>query len=81
MLKVCYCLALFGSPLLNYFLAAVHVIDFYLDEKHSAQKADIVRLVQRDDMQSLELVRGYVREAMSKPSIFFSSMFLDSLAC
>lgn len=55
-----------GLSLLTLFVAAVHVVDFYLDEKHSAQKAHIVQLVQHDDVSSVELVRGYVREAMSK---------------
>ena len=43
---------------------AVHVIDFYFDEAHAAEKAKIIQLVQKDDPKSMQLLSGYVREAM-----------------
>ncbi|KAJ6487073.1 heme peroxidase [Mycena vitilis] len=48
----------------NYAQAAVHVVDFYLDDTHAQERAQIVKLVQNDDSKSTDLLRGYVREAM-----------------
>ena len=48
----------------NYAQAAVHVVDFYLDDGRAKERAEIVRLVSVGDEHSTELLRGYVREAM-----------------
>lgn len=45
--------------------AAVNVVDFYLDDAHSAERAQVVKLVNMNDQRSAELLRGYVCEAMS----------------
>lgn len=46
-------------------LAAVNVIDFYLDDERAPERAKIINLVKAGDNKSTELLRGYVREAMS----------------
>ncbi|KAF8516240.1 heme peroxidase [Gautieria morchelliformis] len=43
----------------NYSQAAVHVVDFYLDDKRAKEKAQIVQLVQKQDPASDELLQGY----------------------
>ncbi|KAF8579879.1 heme peroxidase [Ramaria rubella] len=48
----------------NYCQAAVHVVDFYFDDKREKQRAHIIELVQKKDGSGDELLRGYVREAM-----------------
>ncbi|KAF9039702.1 heme peroxidase [Hymenopellis radicata] len=48
----------------NYAQAAVHVLDFYLDDSHEQERIQILKLVQSDDSKSTDLLRGYVREAM-----------------
>ncbi|KAJ7160328.1 heme peroxidase [Mycena filopes] len=48
----------------NYAQAAVYVVDFYMDDSHAKERAQILDLVQRDDAKSTETLRGYVREAM-----------------
>ncbi|KAJ6583033.1 heme peroxidase [Mycena vulgaris] len=48
----------------NYAQAAVHVIDFYFDDAHEQERTQIIKLVQNDDSQSTNILRGYVREAM-----------------
>ena len=45
-------------------IAAVHVIDVYLDEKHEAERNHIRQLAESKDPSSTEVLRGYVREAM-----------------
>lgn len=45
--------------------AAVNVIDFYLDSVREKERLEIIRLAQTNDKQSVELLQGYVREAMS----------------
>lgn len=49
--------------------AAVHVIDFYLDEAHEQERIQIIKLVQGDASKSTDLLLGYVREAMRRPLI------------
>jgi hypothetical protein len=44
---------------------AVNVIDFYLDSAREKERLQVIKLAQTDDKQSVELLRGYVREAMS----------------
>ena len=44
--------------------AAVHVVDFYLDDVHEKERNHILQLVQKKDTSSDELLQGYVREAM-----------------
>ncbi|KAJ7923789.1 heme peroxidase [Mycena leptocephala] len=48
----------------NYAQAAVHVVDFYLDDTHEKERLQILQLVQSDDSKSTDMLRGYVREAM-----------------
>ncbi|KAL0577268.1 hypothetical protein V5O48_004725 [Marasmius crinis-equi] len=50
----------------NYAQAAVHVIDFYLDEERAEQRTKIIQLAKASatDTASMETLRGYVREAM-----------------
>jgi len=48
----------------NFFAAAVHVIDFYLDPKHEQEYRNIIQLIRKTDEGSVELLRGYVREGM-----------------
>ncbi|KAJ6476780.1 heme peroxidase [Mycena vitilis] len=48
----------------NYAQAAVQVVDFYLDDTHAEERAQIVKLAQSNDSKSDDLLRGYVREAM-----------------
>ena len=48
----------------NYAQAAVHVVNFYLDDARAKERAVIVDLVKKTDEASGELLRGYVREAM-----------------
>ena len=45
-------------------IAAVHVIDVYLNEKHEAERNHIRQLAGSKDPSSTEVLRGYVREAM-----------------
>ncbi|KAF8727619.1 hypothetical protein AX14_007203 [Amanita brunnescens Koide BX004] len=42
--------------------AAVHAVDFYLDEEH--EKEHILELLQLDDAESAEVLLGYAREAL-----------------
>ncbi|KAJ7506939.1 heme peroxidase [Mycena galericulata] len=48
----------------NYAQAAVHVIDFYLDDAREKERKQILKLVQSDDTNATNLLRGYVREGM-----------------
>ncbi|KAL4262777.1 Heme peroxidase [Pleurotus pulmonarius] len=43
---------------------AVHTVDFYMDDARAKERAEIIRLVKKDDAQSTELLQGYVREAL-----------------
>lgn len=43
----------------------MHTVDFYLDDARAQERAEIIRLVKKDDAQSTELLQGYVREALS----------------
>ena len=45
-------------------IAAVHVIDVYLDDKHEKERNHIRQLAGSKDPSSTEVLRGYVREAM-----------------
>ncbi|KAI0713138.1 heme peroxidase [Cerioporus squamosus] len=42
------------------------VVDFYLDPSHAKDRAEVIRLAGANDAKSLELLRGYVREAQRK---------------
>ena len=46
-------------------VAVAQVVDFYLDDARSAERQKIIELAKRDDAASLELLKGYVREAQS----------------
>jgi linoleate 10R-lipoxygenase len=48
----------------NWAQAAVQVVDFYLDDERKAEREQIIKLVNKTDNASNELLRGYVREAM-----------------
>ena len=48
--------------------AAVHVIDFYLDDERAKERVKIFELVKKTDPASVELLQGYVREGMREPS-------------
>ncbi len=43
----------------------MHTVDFYMDDARAKERAEIIRLVKKDDAQSTELLQGYVREALS----------------
>ena len=43
----------------------MQVIDFYIDDARSAERAEIIKLVQKNDAASTELLQGYIREAQS----------------
>ncbi|GJJ14559.1 hypothetical protein Clacol_008824 [Clathrus columnatus] len=47
----------------NYAQAVTQVIDFYLDDARASERAEIIRLAQKDDPASFTLLQGYVREA------------------
>jgi len=48
----------------NFAHAAVHVIDFYMDESRNKERAELSKLARSKDATSDNLLRGYVREAM-----------------
>lgn len=48
----------------NYAQAVAQVVDFYLSEDRAQERAALVELCKKDDKQSAELLKGYVREAM-----------------
>ncbi|KAF9477868.1 heme peroxidase [Pholiota conissans] len=48
----------------NFAQAAVHVVDFYLDDERAKERAQIIKLVNMNDQKSNELLRGYVCEAL-----------------
>ena len=56
--------------------AAVNVVDFYLDDSHAAERAQIIKLVNMNDQRSADLLRGYVCEAMSMLPVFFIMFYL-----
>jgi linoleate 10R-lipoxygenase len=45
-------------------IAAVQVIDLYLDDKYETERNHIRQLAGSTDPSSTELLRGYVREGM-----------------
>ena len=59
----------------NYAQAAVHVIDFYLDDAQEKERNHIIQLVNGEDNDNGELLRGYVREAMRKIERYFVRCF------
>ncbi|KAJ7208882.1 heme peroxidase [Mycena pura] len=61
---VALAVGLAGGSSVNFSQAAVHVIDFYFDETHTAERMKISQLVKTDDPRSMQLLCGYVREAM-----------------
>jgi linoleate 10R-lipoxygenase len=48
----------------NYAQAAVNVVDFYMDDSRAKERAHIIKLAQKDDSESTETLRAYVREVM-----------------
>ena len=56
--------------------AAVNVVDFYLDDSHAAERAQIIKLVNMNDQRSADLLRGYVCEAMSMLPVFIIMFYL-----
>jgi hypothetical protein len=57
-------------------LASVQVLDFYLDDERKNERLEILNLAKKDDVQSTDMLRGYVREAMRK-CIVYSDIFRD----
>ncbi|KAJ7584626.1 heme peroxidase [Mycena floridula] len=59
-------IATFVSHVTNYIWPATasNVIDFYLDDSHAKERAEIIRLSKLKDAKSTELLIGYTREAM-----------------
>jgi hypothetical protein len=51
--------------------AAVHVIDFYLEDAQEKERKHIIQLCNSNDAQSAELLRGYVCEGMR--TFFFTT--------
>lgn len=51
--------------MLTHPLAVAQVVDFYLDDKYAKERAEIIKLVQKDDAASMDLIVGYVKEAQS----------------
>lgn len=56
----------FGWNSIDEDLAVAHIVDFYLDDDRAKERAEIIKLSQRDDPESLKLLMGYVREAQSQ---------------
>ncbi|KAF8879290.1 heme peroxidase [Infundibulicybe gibba] len=54
----------------NYAQAAVHVVDFYLDDKREKERIHLLQLHR--------LLRGYVREAMRAPNPQFTGLWRDA---
>lgn len=48
------------------------MIDFYLDDRHAPERKEIQLLVTKSDVDSVERLHGYVREAMRQ----FGSIFI-----
>ncbi|KAK7695141.1 hypothetical protein QCA50_002331 [Cerrena zonata] len=46
----------------NWAQSISQMVDFYLDDARAAERAEIVKLVQRDDAEAIELLHGYIRE-------------------
>ena len=42
------------------------VVDFYLRDERAKERAEVIRLAAASDSASLDLLRGYVREAQRK---------------
>jgi linoleate 10R-lipoxygenase len=51
-------------PLTRPCTAAVHVVDFYLDDAREKERSHIFQLVRKKDPAADQLLQGYVREAM-----------------
>lgn len=56
--------------------AAVHAVDFYLDEEQEKERHHILELLQLDDAESAEVLLGYAREALRELSILVSALLL-----
>ncbi|KAI0079537.1 heme peroxidase [Panus rudis PR-1116 ss-1] len=46
----------------NYAQSIAQVVDFYLDDARAAERAEISKLVHRNDAEATELLHGYIRE-------------------
>ncbi|CAL1694713.1 unnamed protein product [Somion occarium] len=46
----------------NYAQSIAQVVDFYLDDERAAERAEIVKLVKRNNPEATELIHGYIRE-------------------
>jgi hypothetical protein len=60
-----------------WYTAAVHVIDFYLDDARAKERAQMIQLIKKTDHASVELLHGYVREGMRKS--FFNENFIPEI--
>ena len=56
-----------GSSM-NFSQAIAQIVDFYLDPERSAELAEIKTLIRKNDPVSNERLKGYSREAQSRPS-------------
>jgi len=69
----------------NYAQAVTQVVDFYLDDERAPEREEIAKLVHKDDSKSMELLRGYVREAMRLrpqfPGLFRKAEQADQIPC
>lgn len=45
-------------------IAAAQVVDFYMNDTRQAERAAIADLSSKDDNASMELLSGYIREAL-----------------
>ncbi|KAJ7803765.1 heme peroxidase [Mycena olivaceomarginata] len=65
----------------NYAQAAVHVIDFYLDEAHEQERIQIIKLVQGDASKSTDLLRVMSgRQCVGRLNPQFTGLWRDVAA-
>jgi linoleate 10R-lipoxygenase len=60
-------------------LAAVLVVDFYLQEKQERERVDLLQLVNKEDKESKEKILAHVREAMRLNPEVGGSRYLDRI--
>jgi len=64
----------------NFAHAAVLVVDFYLKDEQERERVELLRLVNREDAESKELILAHVREAMRLNPEVGGSRYLDHVA-
>ena len=60
--------------------AAVHAVDFYLEDDQEKERHHILELLQLDDAESGEVLLGYAREALREFLVPLGELF-DLYAC